>query len=79
MNLEVMMYNFSTMTVETLRQKSQDIQAHIRKAGITGIRLDQLNRELDHLEFEIAYKLGRVAQLFGIPMPESIQAELAAA
>lgn len=74
-----MMYTFSTMTVEMLRQKSQDIQTHIRKAGINGIRLDQLNRELDHIEFEIAYKLGRVAQLFGIPLPDDILAELTAA
>lgn len=73
------MFNYTMMPVETLRQKSQDIQAHIREAGITGIRLDQLNRELEHIEFEIAYRLGRVAQLFGIPMPDSITADLAAA
>jgi hypothetical protein len=74
-----MMFTYSTMPVETLRQKSQDIQTHIREVGITGIRLDQLNRELAHLEFEIAYQLGRVAQLFGISMPNTIIAEFTAA
>jgi hypothetical protein len=70
-----MMFAHSAMTVEALRQKSQDIQSHIREVGITGSRLDQLYRELAHLDFEIAYQLGLIAQLFGIPMPNAITAE----